>query len=71
MDTIEIIPMDSIPLVLHVGGGLTEAVCELSRSVLTAILSLQGCKEMLCPRQPTEGEMPGFNLLMELLRGDH
>lgn len=31
----------------------------------------QGCKEMLCPRQPTEGEMPGFNLLMELLRGDH
>ena len=26
---------------------------------------------MLCPRQPTEGEMPGFNLLMELLRGDH
>ena len=32
----------------------------------------QGCKEMLCPRQqPLEGETtPGFNLLMELLRGD-
>ena len=31
----------------------------------------QGCKEMLCPRQPMEGETtPGFNLLMELLRGD-
>ena len=30
----------------------------------------QGCKEMLCPRTPMEGETPGFNLLMELLRGD-
>merc|ERR1719412_907877 len=30
----------------------------------------QGCKEMLCPRQPAEGDVPGFNLLMELLRGD-
>ena len=31
----------------------------------------QGCKEMLGPRQATNGETPGFNLLMELLRGDH
>merc|ERR1712038_1674893 len=28
-------------------------------------------KEMLCPRQSVNGETPGFNLLMELLRGDH
>lgn len=28
-------------------------------------------KEVLCPRQPEEGETAGFNLLMELLRGDH
>lgn len=30
----------------------------------------QGCKEMLCPRQAADGDSPGFNLLMELLRGD-
>ena len=28
-------------------------------------------KEVLCPKQPAEGEEMGFNLLMELLRGDH
>ncbi|XP_059094130.1 nuclear hormone receptor FTZ-F1 beta-like [Tigriopus californicus] len=28
-------------------------------------------KEMLCPRQQAQGETAGFNLLMELLRGDH
>ena len=32
---------------------------------------LQVGKEMLCPRQSVNGETPGFNLLMELLRGDH
>jgi nuclear receptor subfamily 5 group A protein 3 len=31
----------------------------------------QGCKEMLCPRQAPNEEAPGFNLIMELLRGDH
>ena len=31
---------------------------------------MQVGKEMLCPRQQT-GEPAGFNLLMELLRGDH
>jgi hypothetical protein len=28
-------------------------------------------KEMLCPRQPSETDPSGFNLLLELLRGDH
>jgi nuclear receptor subfamily 5 group A protein 3 len=28
-------------------------------------------KEMLCPREQPEEKGQGFNLLMELLRGDH
>ncbi len=43
---------------------------------LTIFFSFQVGKEMLCPRQNGEsgsgngGEEGGFNLLMELLRGD-
>ena len=39
--------------------------------IILIISYFQVGKEMLCPRQSVNGETPGFNLLMELLRGDH
>jgi hypothetical protein len=44
---------------------------ELDCFTLFLIVFLQVGKEMLCPRQQSAGETTGFNLLMELLRGDH